>query len=607
MNKKIFNITYKQLKKNWLLWFFTSLFILTPFIVFPIFGNFGLINSYSYIYFIVIFSLELIILFIFNLTIFGKNRQNGLDIGLESKSFSLFRVYSLRLFVILIYILIINLVNSITSGIMTSVFLNNGLFFLIYFLAIFFGLSLVSVFIGFILFFIFAKTQYITSIISSLILLFSILFTSLISHTILINTNKNNYLKFDTSSENSASLLTTINNDYSNKKNYLFIKENIGTNKFDLPTPNIGINFMFGEWIMQPMQAPFAWINNSSLDSYYNLNNSLDSNYKFSMTLNKVSNRYSVNYNNIFESENVFVYDPSLDNPLNYSSFDAPKAIANVISNKIISVKEFGLSDPTNITALKEKLDSSNSYEGHFSEQEILLLRLLFGINQDTRILYYLYKDYDFYKNYMISFEETLKNITSKEFSDFYVSILNDTLIYKRMFEYQNDIITNTELLALTSGNEILSESYKPKNKDINFFKNKFISFLNNNTTIGILKSDSSYATISVDSFNQQLNSTSPIQNKEQWDTYVDQNSLSLKNLMDLYKVLFAFTDNTGQQIPIYSYKFTPNIIELRNLYTYAIDIKKSTWIQYEYLFIIALIISILIMTICFYVQYRKY
>lgn len=610
MNKKIYLFHLKQLLRNKFLWFILMLNLIFPIVISSIFSVVFNFVSYSYIYFLLEIILIFILLFSLNSILFRNNKTNQVDIMLESKSIRLYKLYSIRISIILLILISILTYQSLLSlFILLGTTKNVTLSFSI-FLGILFGCLIASLPVNFLIMFIFVKLNNVTSLITNMLLVFMLILTSLLSHFVMYNPNKNSKLEYNANNNYSFCNLTLYSDNTNDKNAYLMIKDNNQQSLINYSQlPNITYveptNFlMFGDWFTQPQAVIFNSMNNYS-NSYNYISDINNKTYNLSLLKFQIDN--IVSSIEIEPSNNdLFFFDPSVTNPLDMDGLELSEYLSNKFSKFSDDVNSINLKDVNSLIDLKKLLSNNNFSQ--MTIQEKTTIRNILGINKTNRELFYIYDNYDFFINYLINFKDIFISKNSKELFDFYNWVLTDPYLYKNIFLYKNDLITESELNELININPLkYSDTYKPNEKDIKFVKNSFVKIDDINQTVGILNNSNYYSIISLDEFNNLFNSENiTFTSTNDWTKYVDYNSISLGNLKNITAIVNGYFINNNTEKP-FEFEYRKNLVDLKENYNFITKVNQTTWIDNSYLFIVLFILLTIILYLSFAYKYKKY
>lgn len=478
------------------------------------------------------------------------------------------------------------------------------------FLGILFGGLISCLPINFIIMFIFIKLNNVTSLITNMMIIFVLVLSSLLSHFVMFDVNKNSKLEYNSNNNYSFSNMTVYDETLKNKNSYLLIKDNNLQglmSRSELPNiTNVEkTNFlMFGDWFVQPQAVILNSMNNYSSDYKYisDINNGTYSmsllKYRIDDIISSVEIELANNY--------VFFFDPSVINPLDMNGLELSNYISDKFYDLSNDINSINLKDNNILSNFKKMLLNNNLSQ--MTIQEKNTIRNMLGINKEYRELFYIYDNYDFFSNYLINFENVFIGKNSKELYDFYNWVLTDSFLYKNIFMYKNDLISESEIDELININPSkYSDTYKPNMKDIEFVKNSLVKIDDINQTVGILNNTNYYSIIPLDSFNNLFtNKNVTFNSQNEWIKFVDSNSISLGNLKEIVSIVNGHFLNSNTEKP-FEFEWRKNLVDLKENYNFITKISQSTWIDNSYLFIVLFILLTMILYLSFVYKYKKY
>ncbi|MDE5767246.1 MAG: hypothetical protein K2H56_01720 [Malacoplasma sp.] len=541
--------------------------------------------SLSYLYSLIIVFASVFFNFFFIYKLFIVNSSNFIDILIISKSINKKQVFLVRIFYIFISLLISSFIQSIISVIIvapsTWSALTLNIWLMTFFGQIIIGSFFISIFLS-----IGVKLSSIlfVSLNSCITLLF--LITSILGNALLVNPIQNNSLTYDVKNNYNYQVVSNINN--SNDKRIGITRNwtsQINTNS-DLKN---SINFSYstiqvmpGLWIMSPMQLIFA--NNNVYGNDYNfLINHSPNNYQFSMNkLILIDDQNNTDYFKVSSKYTTYrVGDTNLFELTNHElEQEISQVVKNVYDDFLIQNKDINV-----LSLLNNELNSNDLWNlsQTINDNKSLLLALL-GLDVKYSSLYYLFRDFDyFYQNIPYLFD-SISSYTNNEFSQITKSLW--TLTQTKNNLYNLNYFGNYENIEQIYPN-LLSENglEKPNNSDVEFFKNYLIKFDSQNNC-KVLNKNGEYIDFDI------KNLDNAISNQNDWNIFVETNSLNLNSLKKLY---LDIRNNTNS---LYGVSFTKNYQQLDKFYS-LLKVEQVSWFDMSWL-ITTLFILIPIITIPF-------
>ncbi len=500
-----------------------------------------------------------------------------------SKSIDKKKIFLIRIFYIFISLLISSFIQSIISVIIIALSSWSAITLNVW-LMTFFGQIIIGSFFISIFLFIGIKLSPVlfVSLNSCITLLF--LVTSILGNALLMNPIQNNSLTYDVKNNYNYQAISNIDN-LSDKR--IGITRNWSSNINTYSDLENSINFSYntiqampGLWVMSPMQLIFA--NNNVYGNDYNfLMNHSPNNYQFSMNkLILVDEQKNTDY---FKTDNKYttyrIGDTNLFELKNYElETKISQVVKDVYNNFSIQNKDISV-----LSLLNEELNNNDLWNvsSTINEHKSLLFALL-GLDVKYNSLYYLFRDFDyFYKNSPYIFD-SIATSTNKEFSEITKILWTSTKTKNNLYNLEY-FGKKEEIEEIYPSLLVENELEKPNIIDIDFFKNYLIKFDNQNSC-KVLNKEGIYINFNI------KNISDTISNQNDWISFVDENSLNLNSLKNLYAEI---RDNTSS---LYDVSFNKNYEETNKFYS-IFKVKQVSWFDMSWLITVLFILipSILI------------
>lgn len=539
--------------------------------------------SLSYLYSLIIVFVSVFFNFFFIYKLFIINSSNFIDILMISKSIDKKKIFLIRIFYIFISLLISSFIQSIISVIIISSSSWSAITLNVW-LMIFFGQIIIGSFFISIFLFIGIKLSPVlfVSLNSCITLLF--LVTSILGNALLMNPIQNNSLTYDVKNNYNYQAISNIDN-LSDKR--IGITRNWSSNINTYSDLENSINFSYntiqampGLWVMSPMQLIFA--NNNVYGNDYNfLMNHSPNNYQFSMNkLILVDEQKNTDY---FKTDNKYttyrIGDTNLFELKNYElETKISQVVKDVYNNFSIQNKDISV-----LSLLNEELNNNDLWNvsSTINEHKSLLFALL-GLDVKYNSLYYLFRDFDyFYKNSPYIFD-SIASSTNKEFSEITNILWTSTKTKNNLYNL-NYFGKKEEIEEIYPSLLVENGLEKPNIIDIDFFKNYLIKFDNQNSC-KVLNKEGNYINFNI------KNISDTISNQNDWISFVDENSLNLNSLKNLYSEIRKITSS------LYDVSFNKNYEETNKFYS-IFKVKQVSWFDMSWLITVLFILipSILI------------
>ncbi len=570
---KIIIFSWNLIKNNIYIWLLVSLLIVSQSLIVLTLHltSTNLINNSLYISL-----LPQIILILLNIVLinrlFSESKYNSLDWTLISLPISKTKIFVARFIVIftigflsLFAQFILNLVITLS----TQINIKWILFFFVsnIFINPFINLFYISLFIFIAIFF--KRIGF--SIISLLIIFLWMI--PIFTRPLFANQNK---LEFNPQNSNSFVQLSVAKNNtietyIVDKINPIYVNNNKNEIKIINSSPIYsyfipGEIFVSFDALLMKNIFDINDYNNHQIDKNYSLLKNFYENYNFS------------NFNNQYT--NFLVLRPEDINPLFLDNVDYENLLISNINN-IYKANDGNYIDINNQLLIQQLLDNLQNNTSmnwnQLDKKEINTLKCLLGINPIYNQLFYYQRDYswlslktpDLLTRIEILFNSSLANLlqylwTSENTQNNINNIYGNAI---PVFDNVNNIYPTIK---------DIDENKAPSSSDLDFIKNDLIRF--QNQSIGYLTINGTYQNVT------SLTNIDPsIIDKTSWDTYVDQNTLSIYSAK-------RFLNKLSNSLPnLFSISFSPNNTNL-NQYSYYFSIKDNTYLSHSDIYITALV-----------------
>ncbi|MGL4184119.1 MAG: hypothetical protein ACRCRP_03270 [Metamycoplasmataceae bacterium] len=571
-SKKSFKIIIFYLafiKNNIFFWIISSLLLLsqpiTMMILFLI--NLDLLN-YSFILNISPLIFLLIwLLFLVN-KLFLENKLNGIDIIMLSKPISKYETFFYRIIIIFSFLFVIMFMQFILTSILIVSFqydvkwityaLINNLFI----------------------------TPFISSSVSAILILLAIIFKSLwfgllsflmilligfvpMVQRIVDKNNVNNVLTYNNNNYNSFSKLTVINND----KNETFLVDQINIESQINVDKNIMETLNKTPFYNNIIPGELVLSMSSSLLNNLNFNNSqINSNY--SLLKKEFINNELANLD--IKNSILISIRPDDISPFELNSIQYEDLLINNIK-KIANdkINFININDEKIVDFLLEKLQNSLNWStSSLSQSEFTTIKALLGINLEFSQLFYYFNNKEILSQKTPNLLKRIDLELNPSLTKLLTFLWESNNSYVNIFELKtfgdvNELFPNARIKSLTS---------PPNINDINFIKNDLIRF--SGSAIHYLNNNKQYIATSL----LEIQKIDPsIVDKLTWDKFVDNSSVNLKNLLELFILLNTNFNN------IFQVQFQNNEQSLFK-YSYFIKVKTTTYLDNISLSIITMV-----------------
>lgn len=570
---KIIIFSWNLIKNNIYIWLLIGLLVISQSLIVLTLHltSTNLINNSLYISL-----LPQIILILLNIVLinrlFSESKYNSLDWTLISLPISKTKIFIARFIVIftigflsLFAQFILNLIITLS----TQINIKWILFFFVsnIFINPFINLFYISLFIFIAIFF-----KRIGFAIISLLIIF-LWMIPIFTRPLFANQNK---LEFNPQNSNSFAQLSVAKNNtietyIVDKINPIYVNNNKNEIKIINSSPIYsyfipGEIFVSFDALLMKNIFDINDYNNHQIDKNYSLLKNFYENYNFS------------NFNNQYT--NFLVLRPEDINPLFLDNVDYENLLISNINN-VYKANDGNYIDINNQLLIQQLLDNLQNNTSmnwnQLDKKEINTLKCLLGINPIYNQLFYYQRDYswlslktpDLLTRIEILFNSALANLlqylwTSENTQNNINNIYGNAI---PVFDNINNIYPTIK---------DIDENKAPSSSDLDFIKNDLIRF--QNQSIGYLTINGTYQNVT------SLTNIDPsIIDKTSWDTYVDQNTLSIYSTK-------RFLNKLSNNLPnLFSISFSPNNTNL-NQYSYYFSIKDNTYLSHSDIYITALV-----------------
>lgn len=508
------------------------------------------------------------LLFLVN-KLFLENKLNGIDVIMLSKPVSKYETFFSRIIIIFSFLFLIMFAQFILSSILVFSF-QHDVKWITY-------LLINNLFI----------TPFIFSAIAAILILLAIIFKSLwfglVSFVIILLVgivpivprliDKNNFdttLTYNNNNYNSFSKLTIINDD----KNETFLVDEI----------NVASQINVDKNIITTLNnSPFY---NSLIpgELMLSLSSSLIDNLNFDT--NQINGNYSLLKNEFIDTQlaNLNIKNsvlmsirPNDVSPFELNSIQYEELLLENIKKIVNNSTDFiNLKDEKIVDFLYDKLDNSLSWSiDSLSKYEFLTVKALLGIDIEFSQLFYYFNNKTILEQKTPNLLKRIELELSPSLSKLLYFLWSDNSSIMNIFDLKSfgdvfEIFPNTKIKSLTE---------LPNINDINFIKNDLIRF--SGSTIHYLDANKQYIPTTLLEM-QKIDSS--IIDKQTWNKFVDNSSVSLQSVIQLSILLNNNLNN------IFQVRFENNTEDLFK-YSHFIKVKTKTYLDN---------ISLPIMTIVF-------
>lgn len=570
---KIIVFSWNLIKNNIYIWLLVSLLIVSQSLIVLTLHltSTNLINNSLYISL-----LPQIILILLNIVLinrlFSESKYNSLDWTLISLPISKIKIFVARFIVIftigflsLFAQFILNLIVTLS----TQINIKWILFFFVsnIFINLFINLFYISLFIFIAIFF-----KRIGFAIISLLIIF-LWMIPIFTRPLFANQNK---LEFNPQNSNSFAQLSVAKNNtietyIVDKINPIYVNNNKNEIKIINSSPIYsyfipGEIFVSFDALLMKNIFDINDYNNHQIDKNYSLLKNFYENYNFS------------NFNNQYT--NFLVLRPEDINPLFLDNVDYENLLISNINN-ISKANDGNYIDINNQLLIQQLLDNLQNNTSmnwnQLDKKEINTLKCLLGINPIYNQLFYYQRDYswlslktpDLLTRIEIIFNSALANLLQYLWT-------NENTQNNINNIYGNAIPIFDNINNIYPTIKDIDENKAPSSSDLDFIKNDLIRF--QNQSIGYLTINGTYQNVT------SLTNIDPsIIDKTSWDTYVDQNTLSIYSAK-------RFLNKLSNSLPnLFSISFSPNNTNL-NQYSYYFSIKDNTYLSHSDIYITSLV-----------------
>ncbi|MGL6125012.1 MAG: hypothetical protein ACRC1F_00790 [Metamycoplasmataceae bacterium] len=556
------------LKRNIFFWVLSILLLISQPLTMIILYSLNLdLLDYSFILNISPLIIGLVWLLFLITKLFLENKLNGIDVIMLSKPISKYETFFSRMSVIFIALFSIMIAQFFISSILVFSF-NYDIKWITYLLVnniiitpfISLGISSILILLA-----IMSKPLWF-GLLS--FLGFSLLGIAPIATRLINQNNLETNLIFNNDNYHSFSKISIINGE--ENKTFLVdeinIESQIGVDKDILKTLN---NLPFYEYLV-PGELILSMSSSLLNDLGFSNNNEIRSNY--SLLKNNFVDTSFANLN--VENSVLVSIRPEDISPFELTSVEYEDLLLENIKRIVNDNNFINLADEKLVDFLLEKLQNLIDWStGTLTNSEFQTVRALLGIDLGFTQLFYYFNDKEILEKKTPNLLDKIANEINPALANLLTFLWNDNS--SKMNVYDLDSFGDISLIFPSA--KIVSQSAPPHSSDVQFIKNDLVRF--SGTAVSYLNINKQYTPTTL----LDLQKIDPsIVDKTSWDQFIDNSSITLGNLVYLYKFLISNNLNN-----IYQVNFRPNSDDLFK-YSYFIDIQQTTHLDNIYLPILA-------------------